>query len=98
MRLELIGKPEGCKLLRMTIELDGVPSTASRIRAISIRGDFFAIPEEAFDELERELAGISLGELGQKFNALAREKNLECAGISGRGLNEIVLKELEHGL
>jgi hypothetical protein len=98
MKFELIGKPDGCKLLRMTIEVEGPLSPSTRIRSISIRGDFFAIPEEAFDEIEAALAGSELQELGTRFDELVRQRGLECAGITGRGLDEIVQKELFHGV
>jgi len=90
MKLELIGKPEGCKLLRATIDIDAAPRPDARIQAISIRGDFFAIPEEEFDALERALAGTELKDLGREFSARARERGLQCAGISGEGLDELV--------
>lgn len=98
MRLELIGKPEGCKLLRMSIDIEPPLSPSSRIISLSIRGDFFAIPEEAFDEIEDALAGTALGDLGKNFDGLVRQKGLECAGITGRGLDEIVQKELRNGI
>lgn len=98
MRLELIGKPEGCKLLRMTIDVEPPLSLSSRILFLSIRGDFFAIPEEVFDEIEDALAGTTLGELGKKFDGLVVQKGLECAGITGHGLDEIVQKELHNGV
>ncbi len=96
MKLELIGKPEGCKLLRLTIEIDATAglSAMALIQSISIRGDFFAIPEEEFDALERALAGVALGKLGLEFSKLARERGLQCAGISGEGLDEIVHRHL----
>jgi len=98
MNLELIGKPEGCKLLRMTIDVEPPLSLSSRIRSVSIRGDFFAIPEEAFDEVEDERVGASLEELGKRFDRLVGQKGLECAGITGHGLDEIVQKEFHNGV
>ncbi len=95
MKLELIGKPEGCKLLRLTIEIDSVPSLSARIRTASIRGDFFAIPEEEFDRIERALSGTELRNFGRTFSALAHERGLQCAGISGEGLDEIVHRYLD---
>lgn len=66
-----IGKPAGGKLLRLTLEWNG----RHVIRA-SIRGDFFAHPEEGFDAAEAALAGTAVDELGLTF---ARE-------LSGRGV------------
>lgn len=98
MRLELVGKPEGCKLLRVTIDVEPPLVPSSRIRSLSIRGDFFAVPEEAFDELERKLEGTTLEELGKKFDGLVRQNGLECLGITGSGLDEIIQKELHNGI
>jgi len=98
MKLELIGKPEGCKLLRVTIDVEPPLAPTSHILALSIRGDFFAIPEEVFDEIERKLVGVALQDLGKRFDELSQEKGLDCAGITGRGLDEIVHKELHNGI
>lgn len=95
MKLDLIGKPEGCKLLRMTLEVEPPLSRASRLQRISIRGDFFAVPEEAFEEVERELEGTALAELGTRFDALVLEKGIQCAGIGGAGVAELVQNLLE---
>ncbi|MCX7775554.1 MAG: hypothetical protein N2067_05585 [Spirochaetaceae bacterium] len=99
MKLELLGKPEGCKLLRVTIEAAPPHSDTSgaepplspvwRVTHIQIRGDFFAIPEEAFDEIEQRLASAALTELGQRFDSLVQELGLECAGITGTGLQSL---------
>jgi len=54
MKLELIGKPEGCKLLRMTLEVEPSLSTSSRIISLSIPMVIsLQFPEEAFDENSR---------------------------------------------
>lgn len=100
MKLELMGKPEDCKLLRVTIEVAPPPSLASGaapllspawlVTHIQIRGDFFAIPEEAFDSLEQQLAGVPVAELGRHFDVLAQELGLQCAGITGAGLQSLV--------
>jgi lipoic acid synthetase len=94
MKLEVVGKPAGCKLLRMTLEAEAPLSPASRVQRISIRGDFFAVPEEAFDEVEHELEGTVLAELGARFDALVLEKGIQCAGIGGAGLAELVVNLL----
>lgn len=63
-----VGKAKGGKLLRVGLAWEG--GTAS---SVSIRGDFFAHPEDAFDEAERSLAGCPVAELGARFGeALAR--------------------------
>lgn len=97
MKLELIGKPEGCKLLRMTLEVEPPLSLSSRIISLSIRGDFFAIPEEAFDEIQEELCGATIGEFADCFDRLSKEKALEFEGINSKGLMELIEKELSHG-
>jgi len=98
LKLELIGKPIGCKLLRMSIDIDESLDPRAIIRSISIRGDFFAIPEESFDELQYEIRGTMLGDLGKTFAAIATEKGLQCAGIDGEGLatlvNEALIKRI----
>ena len=52
MRIETMGKPEGCKLLRVSVELSDPAGSDSLIGWISVRGDFFAVPEEGFEALE----------------------------------------------
>lgn len=85
MILQGVGKPPGCKLIRFTASLEGTV-----IKAIQIRGDFFAVPEEAFEALESSLSGTSLLSLADRFSDLARELGLELQGISGPGLAELV--------
>lgn len=85
MTLQGMGKPQGCKLIRFTAELED-----SVIRSIQIRGDFFAVPEEAFEELEAALCGTKLETLESRFNELVQTFGLELQGISGSGLAELV--------
>jgi len=85
MKLQGMGKPQGCKLIRFTAELVG-----SVIASIQIRGDFFAVPEEAFEELERALCGTRLENLENRFTELALQLGLELQGINGPGLAELV--------
>ncbi|MDA8411664.1 MAG: hypothetical protein M0001_14925 [Treponema sp.] len=53
MRRHLDRKPEGCKLLRVEVEMEG-----DILRSVQVRGDFFAHPEELFEEAEAALAGL----------------------------------------
>jgi len=93
MRFELIGKPEGCKLLRMSLDIEPPILPTSTINAISIRGDFFAIPEEAFDELLGELSGVTIDTFVTRFEELARQKHIEFEGINSKGLMELIEKQ-----
>jgi hypothetical protein len=85
MRVEGVGKPPDCKLIRVRAELDG-----DRIRAIHIRGDFFASPEEGFDRIGERLSGVSLAELAGTFDALLLEGGIEAFGINGAGLAAVL--------
>ncbi len=76
MNGSFVGKAAGGKLLRMDMSWsDGV------VRSLSIRGDFFAHPEDAFEDLERSLVGCRLDELGARFAAGARERGLSLLGL-----------------
>jgi hypothetical protein len=86
MILQGVGKPPGCKLIRFTAVLEG-----QVIKEIQIRGDFFAVPEEAFETLESSLGGTSLDALEERFSQLARELDLALQGISGSGLAGLIL-------
>ncbi|MDR0721704.1 MAG: hypothetical protein LBF75_02755 [Treponema sp.] len=85
MVLEGLGKPPGCKLIRLRADLE-----AGIIRAIRIRGDFFASPEEGFDRVEQQLVGRSLPELAAAFDGLLREAGVEVYGISGEGVASVL--------
>lgn len=85
MILQGVGKPEGCKLIRFTAEVED-----SIIKTIQVRGDFFAIPEESFEELESLLRGTALADLAVRFAELAETLQLELEGISGKGLAELI--------
>jgi hypothetical protein len=89
MRFEGLGKPEGCKLIRFTAEVE-----QGRIRAISIRGDFFASPEERFDRVEQGLSGTAVVDLARNFDALMRRESIEAFGINGVGLAGVVYSAL----
>jgi hypothetical protein len=84
VRIEGIGKPGGCKLIRISAEADrGV------LRSVLIRGDFFASPEEGFERVEARLSGAALDELGPAFDRLLAEEGVEAQGINGEGLAEV---------
>ena len=95
MKIEAIGKPEGCKLLRISADLVEPLGENSRIRSMSIRGDFFATPEEAFDEAERGLVGIRLAELPEKFGFLLKTLGIQAIGITGQGIFDTIKKAID---
>jgi hypothetical protein len=83
--IEGVGKPEGAKLIRISAEIDdGI------IRAISIRGDFFASPEEGFERAEARLSGIPLAKAAAAFDIFLSEEKVEAFGISGAALAEVL--------
>ena len=89
MVIEGTGKPEGCKLIRVTAELsDGV------LRNVVIRGDFFASPAEGFERAEAGLSGVPPGRAGAAFDALLAGEGVQAAGIHGRGLQEVLTAAL----
>lgn len=72
-----IGKPTGGKLLRMSLEWeDGL------VCSISIRGDFFAHPEDGFDEAEAALVGTPAEHLGRTFAEAIAARGVTLFGLS----------------
>lgn len=92
MQVEAVGKPEGCKLLRISAELRAGPESSFILGSIRIRGDFFFVPEEAFEGIEQRLAGLPLERVASAFDNLAAESGCLCAGINGRGIVETIRK------
>jgi len=72
-----IGKPSGGKLLRLSLEWE-----QGLVRSISVRGDFFAHPEDGFDAAEAALVGAPVEHVGEAF---ARE--LAARGVTLFGLS-----------
>jgi hypothetical protein len=92
MKVEGFGKPDGCKLIRISAELEN-----GALKSIQIRGDFFASPEEVFDRIEEALAGTRLQDLSGVFDSLIREKGVETCGINGPGLAEVLISAVNAG-
>ena len=95
MKIEAIGKPEGCKLLRISADLSEPLDEKSLVRSISIRGDFFASPEEAFEEAEADLVGVKLAELPEKFAFLLETLGVQAIGVTGQGIFETIKKAID---
>jgi hypothetical protein len=90
VKVEGLGKPDGCKLIRISAELE-----KDTIKSIQIRGDFFASPEEVFDQIEKALEGTRFRDLSQVFDSLIREKGVETYGINGPGLAEVLISAVD---
>jgi lipoate-protein ligase A len=90
MRIEGIGKPPGCKLIRINAEVEG-----GLIRSIRIRGDFFASPEEGFDRVEQGLRDASVSGVAEAFDRLMAQEGVEAFGIDGAGLASVLAGALE---
>ena len=90
MRVEASGRPSGCKLIRLSAEIEG-----GVIRRLSIRGDFFAVPEEGFDRAEGRMAGVPLAGSGRVFDALLAEEGVEASGFRGAALEELLAASAE---
>ncbi|MDR2072341.1 MAG: hypothetical protein LBP60_02770 [Spirochaetaceae bacterium] len=83
--VEGTGKPPGCKLIRLSADIeDGI------ICRISIRGDFFASPEEGFERAEARLRGVPAADAGRIFDFFLKEEGVEAAGIDGSALAEVL--------
>jgi len=72
-----IGKPAGKKLLRLSLEWDG-----GIVVSASIRGDFFAHPEESFEAAEAALTGTAAAELGESFARELSARGVKLFGVS----------------
>jgi hypothetical protein len=96
LKIEAMGKPPGCKLIRVSAELLGSPEPeAWRIKTISIRGDFFASPEEGFERAEGRLVGTLLSGAGENFDRFLKEEGVEAWGVDGTALDAILAKAVK---
>jgi hypothetical protein len=94
LKLNRMGKPPGCKLIRVEAALQGGEGDGV-IKSIQIRGDFFASPEEGLEEIEKELAGKKVRELASAFDALVSQKGIEVYGISGAAIAAVLETGIE---
>jgi hypothetical protein len=93
VHIETMGRPPGCKLIRLSADIDN-----GIIRSLSVRGDFFASPEEAFETVERRMTEIALSDFSSAFDAFCREEGVECFGINGEAIETLFKTAVEeHG-
>jgi hypothetical protein len=72
-----VEKIPGGKLLKLELDYD-----CGIISSLSIRGDFFAHPEDGFDRVEESLRDITLDDL-----EAAMTTALECEGVTLYGIS-----------
>ena len=94
MRVEGSGKPLGSKLIRVSAEMETAPG-APFVRSILIRGDFFAFPEDGFEEVEASLRDLPLDGLGTAFEAGMSARRVSLVGISGADVEDILRKAID---
>jgi hypothetical protein len=88
-------KPKGCKLLRVHAKVSDPPTLSSRILSLTVNGDFFAIPEEGFEKIEKNLAGCPVSFVATSFDKMAEDEGLSLAGISGAAIQEALVAGIE---
>jgi len=92
MILRRVVKIPAGKLLKLSAEIEG-----GVLKAVSIRGDFFAHPEEGFDRAEASLIGIHASAFRQVFADAIDREGVELFGLSA-GAAADVFEEMLHDL
>jgi lipoate-protein ligase A len=80
-------KVPGGKLLRAEVEVE-----AGVVLAASIRGDFFAHPEESFEAAEAELAGLPADRLGEAALSLFSKPPLRIIGATASDIAGLLVE------
>lgn len=102
MLVNAIGKPPGCKLLRIRAKVIREDSGSFSVHELAIRGDFFAVPEEDFEAMGQSIEGTGLDALAKACDDFIQRKGIQIAGISGSAieslLREAIQREESHEL
>ncbi len=80
-------KVPGGKLLRAEVEVE-----SGTVLAASIRGDFFAHPEEAFEAAEAELSGLPVDRLGTAALSLFSRPPLRIFGATPGDIADLLME------
>jgi len=67
------------------------------VKHIRITGDFFMHPEEAIDELEKRLTGVSTGEAESRLLGFFEERKPQLFGVSPQDFARVLRLALESG-
>jgi hypothetical protein len=92
-----IKKPQGIHKSKGGLIRSFVTTENGRIKEISISGDFFLFPEEAFFNIAKELKGIiaKREEVEQKIIEIYRRENIQSPGTTPADFTESIMKALE---
>ena len=84
-------KVPGGKLIAAEAEAEG-----GRIVRVKITGDFFMHPEEAIEELEGSLTGVSADEksLEKAMNSFFGKRSIELIGVSPKDFAHVIRMSL----
>jgi lipoate---protein ligase len=80
-------KVPGGKLLRVELEIE-----SGVVLAATIRGDFFAHPEESFEAAEAELEGLPVDRLGEAALSLFSKPPLRLFGASAADIAQALVE------
>jgi len=80
-------KVPGGKLLRAEVEVE-----SGVVLSASVRGDFFAHPEDVFEAAEAELAGLPVDRLGEAALSLFSRHPLRIFGASPEDIAELLVE------
>lgn len=80
-----VRKVPGGKLLKVTVEYEGIA-----LKSVRVNGDFFAHPEDGIERLEKRLAGVKVEDVdGVVTESL---KDVELYGVDVRSITDAILE------
>ena len=81
----IIHKVPNGKLLRVFLDVK-----EGRISTIKITGDFFVHPEEAIEELEKQLCGVGIADVEQVVHTFFEQRDVEMVGLTEESLIQVL--------
>ena len=92
-----IKMPQGIHKSKGGLIRSFVTTENGRIKEISISGDFFMFPEEAFFKIAEEIKGIRAKreDVEQKIEEIYRRENIQSPGTTPADFTESIMKAVE---
>ena len=81
----IIHKVPNGKLLKVFLDVK-----EGRIDTIKITGDFFVHPEEAIEELEKQLCGVGIADVEQVVHTFFEQRDVEMVGLTEESLIQVL--------